>query len=76
MEQAYDKKQWYKIQEIAHRMKGGATYCGLVKMQMACDNLVRSQKEGHVKFIEQLYEQLCRVVNETKIAINDWLKDN
>jgi hypothetical protein len=57
-------------------MKGGAAYCGTVRMKYACQYLERYRKAGHAKSLEKLYYQLVQVVDETKNYIDKWLKMN
>ena len=33
------ENDWYNIGELAHKIKGGAMYCGAIRMQQACQNL-------------------------------------
>lgn len=69
LQQAYADGDWGAIEKIAHRMKGGALYCGTVKLQYACQYLERYRKAGYVQFLEPLYQQLLVVMDETRSAI-------
>ncbi len=69
LEEAYTHEDWQTIENIAHKMKGGAVYCGTFKMQYACQYLERYYKAGHTALLSQLYAQLRGVLNETKQAI-------
>ena len=71
---AHASGDWEAIEKLAHRMKGGLVYCGAVKLVHACQYLERYRKAGHSQFLEPLYEQLCLVVDETKDAITQWLR--
>lgn len=72
MEKAHAQQDWRKVEAIAHKMKGGAAYCGTIKMHRACQYLERYQKAGLSKSLEPLYIQLLAVLVETKISITDW----
>ena len=69
LEQAYAEGNWDMIEKLAHRMKGGAVYCGTVKLQYACQYLERYRKAGHVLLLDKLYQQLIVVMSETSCAI-------
>lgn len=73
MEKAYAVKDWALIEELAHKMKSGALYCGTTKMLYACQYLERYRKAGHVQLLEQLYKQLLEVLSDTSYEIKMWL---
>lgn len=70
---AYEANNWELVEKIAHRMKGGAIYCGTVRLQYACQYLERYRKAGHSSELDSLYQQLMRVVEETMQQIKQWL---
>lgn len=72
-QQAQKPNDWHAIEALAHKMKGGASYCGTIKMQMACQYLERYHKGGHSKLLQPLYEQFLVVVGETKLFLTQWL---
>ena len=74
LEITYNKKQYNEVEAIAHKMKGAAAYCGLVKMQMACEYLELYPKKVHSNSLDKLYEQLIHVINASKQTIIEWLK--
>lgn len=76
LEQAYQQHDWKQIEALAHKMKGGATYCGLVKLQAACQYLERYQKSGASALRDDLYQQLLHVINDTQKIIVRWLQNN
>ncbi|MCR9192518.1 MAG: ATP-binding protein [Gammaproteobacteria bacterium] len=74
LEQAFVTKNWHKIEKLAHKMKGGLVYLGLIKLQHACQYLERYHKAGHQKLLEELYTQMMSNLEETKTKIHHWLK--
>ncbi len=74
MQVAYLKKNWDEIQQLAHKIKGGAVYVGTIRLKMACQYLERYWKTGQHELLEQLYQQALTVIHETVIAISAWLK--
>ncbi|CEG56817.1 PAS domain-containing sensor histidine kinase [Legionella fallonii] len=75
IEQAYAQKDWSKIQSLAHKMKGGAAYCGMIRFKIACEYLERYQKNGQSNLLEELYKQLMDAIDLTKEHISNWLKN-
>lgn len=73
IQNAYREKNWEQIENLAHKMKSGAIYCGTVKMQYACQFLERYRKAGHFILLEELYQQLISTVEKTKIYLEHWL---
>ncbi len=74
IKQAYDAKDWDRIEKLAHKIKGGAVYCGTVRLRYACQYLERCRKAGHSALLEKLYLQLVTVLDDTKQSINVWLQ--
>lgn len=66
---AYDRKDWEKIQELSHKLKGGSVYCGTIRMTFACQYMERYYKAGHRKLLERLYQQLITTMKETETII-------
>lgn len=74
MESAYAKKDWDKVQQLAHKIKGGAAYVGTVRMKIACQYLERYWKMGKRDLLEKLYQQAIGVIHETVAAVSEFLK--
>lgn len=74
IETAYKLGDWLQIEDLAHKIKSGALYCGTTRLQYACQYLERYRKAGHSVFLEKLYQQLIQVLNDTKNNISDWLE--
>ncbi|MBA2656798.1 MAG: response regulator [Tatlockia sp.] len=73
VEKAYQKQDWQLIEELAHKMKSGAIYCGAKRMQHICHSIERLQKNNNPVLLEQLYQQLLQVLRETKDFLQEWL---
>ena len=74
MKKAYEEKDWSKVENLAHKLKGGAVYVGTCRMQYACQYLERYYKANHRALLEQLYHQLVAVNDQTCKELNAWLK--
>lgn len=73
-QKAYAEKNWAEIEKLSHKMKGGAVYCGTIRMKFACQYLERYLKAGHRQLLDKLYDQLLHVIQETKDHIEQYLK--
>lgn len=75
LKEAYDAQDWIAIEKIAHSFKGGAIYCGAMKIQYACQFLEKYSRNGHTDSLETLYQQLITVMHATKNTVSSWLQD-
>lgn len=74
IKQAHAENNWDKVQELAHKIKGGATF-GTVRMYYALLYLERYRKAGHTARFEELYQQMLQVIDESMMALQNWLKN-
>lgn len=74
-EAAHATKNWEEIQKLAHKLKGGAVYCGTLRMVYSCKYIEQYVKAGHSKSLEELYMQLISVIKQTQKTINHWLEN-
>lgn len=73
IKQAWANSDWDEVEQLAHRIKSGALYCGTVRMQYACQYLERYRKAGHTKSLDKLYHQLIQVLEETRQVVSLWM---
>jgi two-component system aerobic respiration control sensor histidine kinase ArcB len=73
---AHEQEDWQAIQSIAHKVKGGALYCGTIRLRYACQYTERYLLAGHNKLLEPLYQQLLVVINDTAEFLKNWLKQS
>ncbi|MFW2535204.1 response regulator [Legionella sp. 28fT52] len=76
MKEAHEAKDWDKTQQLAHKIKGGAVYVGTLKIKMACQYLERYWKTGQHELLEELYQQVVLVIEESLIEIKNWLANH
>lgn len=74
MKRAFRKQNYDIVEQIAHKIKGGAVYVGAVRMQYACQYLERYWKTEAYELFDKLYQQALRVIEQTFTYIADWLK--
>lgn len=71
---AHQKNDWNKVQAQAHKIKSSALYCHTTRLKYACQYLERYRRAGHMRLMENLYQQFCETAEDTKKAIRDWLR--
>lgn len=74
MKNAFAKKNYDVVEQIAHKIKGGAVYVGTTRMKYACQYLERYWKTGAREHFDSLYHQAIRIIDETFVHLADWLK--
>ncbi len=74
LKKAHEQGDWVKVQDIAHKLKSSALYCGAIRMKMACQYTERYARAGLEKHLEALYQQLLSVIDETRISLKQWLQ--
>ena len=76
IQEAHALHNWELIEQLAHKMKGGAVYCGTTKMKHACAALELHPKYPPTDQLERLYQKIIEVIKETQQCIEEWLKKN
>lgn len=75
LKKAHDLDDWEKTQKLAHKIKGGVVYVGAMRMKIACQYLERYWKTGQRKLLEELYQQILQVNEESTLEIKQWIKN-
>lgn len=76
LKNAFENKDYSSVEKIAHQIKGGAVYVGTTRMKYACQYVERYWKTGERKLFDKLYHQSIRTMEDTRIAINEWIAKN
>jgi len=58
LDEAYEKKDWGKIQEIAHKFSGGASYCGALRLKEACTSLKNYITQNNLELSHSYYHKM------------------
>ncbi|PWY55117.1 hybrid sensor histidine kinase/response regulator [Legionella qingyii] len=74
LKRAHEQGDWEKIQKLAHKIKGGVVYVGAIRLKIACQYFECYWKSGQRALLEQLYQQILRVIEETTSEIRKWIK--
>lgn len=71
LREAYQKGDWKGVEDLAHKLKGGAGYCGAVRMKEACSRLevYLADGEGKAGILKQLYELALKETDAAKKEI-------
>jgi FOG: HPt domain len=70
LQAAYQLKDWEQLKAIAHKLKGGASYCGTLRLKSACTELETYVKSGLTDRITELYQQLLAEIDAVKTEIH------
>ena len=65
LEKAYQLKGWETIENIVHKIKGGASYAGAIRLNYVCKNFLRSYLTAESQQLETLYSYLIFSLKET-----------
>ena len=74
MKLAFSKQDFTSIEKLAHKIKGGCVYLGLIRMKYACQYIERYWKTGQRELFEALYYQAVSTIEETITYIEGWLQ--
>lgn len=64
LEKAYQLKDWETIENIVHKIKGGACYAGAIRLNYICKNFLRSSLTAQSQQLEMLYTYLISSLKE------------
>jgi signal transduction histidine kinase/DNA-binding NarL/FixJ family response regulator/HPt (histidine-containing phosphotransfer) domain-containing protein len=73
LRRAYQEDNWDQIQSTAHKIKGGALYCGATRLRYASQYLERYRLASHSELLEPLYKQLLVVIEDTQKFLRAWM---
>jgi len=74
MKKSYALQDYRTIEEITHKIKGGAVYVGTTRMKYACQYVERYWKTGELTLMDALYQQAVGTIEETIIYVEGWLR--
>ncbi len=69
LEKAYTLKNWAALENIVHKIKGGACYVGAIRLNYVCQNFLRCYLTGQSQLLDSLYQSLIRSLTETQQAL-------
>ncbi|WP_218813570.1 PAS domain-containing sensor histidine kinase [Rickettsiella endosymbiont of Dermanyssus gallinae] len=72
LKQYHQDKDWQGVAKLAHKWKGGASYCGASRLEQVCKEICKeigaALKAKSPEKLEILYQALLQVVEETNEA--------
>lgn len=74
IQEAHADNDWQKVEQLTHKFKAGAVYCGVPYLETACQFAERYLKTGDNYLREELYQQLLEAMDKTETAAKRWLK--
>lgn len=69
LEKVYQVKDWKTIENIVHKIKGGASYAGAIRLNYVCKNFLRCCLTGQSQQLDTLYTYLIYSLKETCKAL-------
>jgi two-component system sensor histidine kinase BarA len=60
----YNKKNWVKIGELAHKLYGISCYCGVTILQEKTKAIEMAANEGNIPAIKTIYPQLIQAMDD------------
>lgn len=66
LKQYYQDNDWQGIRVLAHKWKGGASYCSASRLEQICIEIVTALKAESLEEAEELYQQLLQIAEATK----------
>lgn len=70
LEKIYQLKNWETIENIVHKIKGGACYAGAIRLNHLCKNFLRCYLTGQSQQLDTLYAYLVISLKETYQALD------
>lgn len=55
---AYQEENWAEVQSLVHKLNGGASYCGTLRLKSACNRLDSYILSGATTLIPELYKKV------------------
>lgn len=73
LQQLSKKNDWQAIRDIAHKWKGGASYCGAFRLEQACQKLITYLQTGSVENAKVFYGDMVREMITAKEAASAYI---
>ncbi len=74
VKKAQEEHDWKVIDFQAHKLKGGSTYVGAVRLHEVCKALGESLSASDLQVSERLLQQLIQILRETREMFLAWLE--
>ncbi len=71
---SYENEDWYQFKTDVHQLKGGASYCGTMRLNQVCTRLEESILTSSKDTIAKLYQQMLVEIAKVKDAIQNHSK--
>ncbi|HEY2566947.1 MAG TPA: response regulator [Candidatus Aquirickettsiella sp.] len=74
--QLYKRKEWQALKDRAHKLKGGASYCGALRLEQACQKLITCLQAGPVKNTKIFYNKMIQEMIAVKDKAGAYISSN
>lgn len=68
LKQYHQNKDWSQIRALAHKWKGGSSYCGASRLEKVCQAMEAALQAELLEKAEAVYQQLLQIAEATKEA--------
>ncbi len=72
LQQSYENEDWYQLKADVHQLKGGASYCGTIRLNQVCTRLEESILMSSKETISKLYQQMLIEIAKVKDLIQSY----
>ena len=73
VKQRHQENDWQAIKAMAHKWRGGASYCGARRLEEACKQLETHLQTGALAQAESLFQQLIQEAEAAKDAARKYI---
>lgn len=71
--QLYKRKEWEAIKDRAHKLKGGASYCGALRLEQACQKLITCLQMDSAKNSKVFYDEMIKEMIAVKAEASAYI---
>ena len=68
LKKGYELRDWEILENVVHKIKGGACYVGAVRLNYVCQDFLRCYTTGQSQLLDSLYQNLLLILVETQKA--------
>lgn len=73
LKEAYQQKNWEELRNLAHKLKGGSSYCGTLRLKSVCSELESYIKSGLTAKIPEFYQKLLSEIEAVQKFVKNQL---
>jgi len=71
--QLFKRKEWQALKDKAHKLKGGASYCGALRLDRACQKLISCLQTDTIENAKVFYDEMIQEMIAVKAEANAYI---